>query len=45
MPPAIACFASINAVEPVEQLLLTLKTGMPVVPTEYTTRWPQVLSP
>jgi hypothetical protein len=31
-PPATACAASIKALLPVEQLLLTLKTGMPVRP-------------
>ena len=33
MPPAIACAPSISAELPVEQLLLTLKTGMPVWPS------------
>ena len=32
-PPSIACRARNSAVEPVEQLLLTLITGMPVSPT------------
>ena len=32
-PPSIHCFASMSAVEPVEQLLLTLKTGIPVRPS------------
>jgi len=33
MPPATACAPSISAELPVEQLLLTLKTGMPVWPS------------
>jgi hypothetical protein len=32
-PPSTACRARNSAVEPVEQLLLTLTTGMPVIPT------------
>ena len=32
-PPRTACAASISADEPVEQLLFTLKIGMPVSPT------------
>ncbi len=45
VPPATACFASMSAVDPVEQLLLTLNTGTPLRPTSYTARCPQVLSP
>ena len=45
MPPSTACFASMSADEPVEQLLFTLNTGMPVRPSSYTARWPQVESP
>ncbi len=44
-PPATAWAPSMRAELPVEQLLLTLKTGMPVRPTSYTARWPQVESP
>ena len=44
-PPSMACRARYSAVEPVEQLLFTLMTGMPVSPSPYTARWPQVLSP
>ena len=44
-PPSMACLPSMSAVEPVEQLLFTLKTGMPVRPTSYIARWPHVLSP
>jgi hypothetical protein len=33
MPPATACAPSISAELPVEQLLLTLNTGMPVRPS------------
>ena len=32
-PPATAWRARYSAVEPVEQLLLTLKIGMPVIPS------------
>jgi len=32
-PPATACAPSISAELPVEQLLFTLNTGMPVVPS------------
>ena len=39
-PPLIALRASSNALEPVEQLLLTFSTGMPVRPSSYTARWP-----
>ncbi|SHY08067.1 Uncharacterised protein [Mycobacteroides abscessus subsp. abscessus] len=34
-----------GAVDPVEQLLLTLVTGIPVMPSSYTARWPEVDSP
>ncbi len=34
-----------NAEEPVAQLLFTLTTGIPVMPTSYKARWPQVESP
>ena len=44
-PPATACRARNSAVEPVEQLLLTLTTGMPDRPTSYSVRCPQVESP
>ena len=44
-PPSTACLPSMIAVEPVEQLLLTLKTGIPVSPTSYIALWPHVLSP
>ncbi|MNV45286.1 hypothetical protein D3C71_1370760 [compost metagenome] len=44
-PEAIALRARYSAVEPVEQLLLTLTTGMPVMPTSYSAVWPQVESP
>ena len=32
LPVSISCLAKIRAVEPVEQLLLTLYTGIPVKP-------------
>jgi hypothetical protein len=35
----------IRAVDPVEQLLLTLYTGMPVMPMSYSARCPHVESP
>jgi hypothetical protein len=44
-PLATAWRARNSAVEPVEQLLLTLTTGMPVMPTSYSARWPAVESP
>jgi len=44
-PPLIAWRAMNRAVDPVEQLLLTLMTGMPVRPSPYTPRCPLVLSP
>ncbi|SHU01658.1 Uncharacterised protein [Mycobacteroides abscessus subsp. abscessus] len=44
-PPRIACAALYSAVDPVEQLLLTLVTGIPVMPSSYTARWPEVDSP
>src|ERR1041384_1125414 len=40
MPPAIACAPSMRAELPVEQLLLTLNTGMPVRPSWKIARWP-----
>ena len=39
-PPLIAWRASISALEPVEQLLLTFSTGIPVRPSSYTARCP-----
>ena len=42
---ATAWRAMYSAVEPVEQLLLTLTMGMPVRPTSYSAVWPQVESP
>jgi hypothetical protein len=44
-PPLMARAARYSAVDPVEQLLLTLTTGMPVMPNSYTARWPEVDSP
>ncbi|MNC74692.1 hypothetical protein D3C75_1260920 [compost metagenome] len=44
-PVSMARRARYSALEPVEQLLLTLTTGMPVIPTSYSTVWPQVESP
>jgi hypothetical protein len=44
-PLAIAWRARNSAVDPVEQLLLTLKIGMPDMPSGYTARWPLVESP
>jgi hypothetical protein len=44
-PDCTAWRARNSADEPVEQLLLTLTTGMPVMPTGYSARWPQVESP
>ena len=44
-PLSTAWRARNSAVEPEEQLLLTLTTGIPVMPTSYRTRWPQVESP
>ncbi|MCY1423470.1 hypothetical protein D9M71_391810 [compost metagenome] len=44
--PLITAWRARNrAEEPVAQLLLTLSTGMPVMPTRYTAFWPQVESP
>ena len=40
-----ACRARKSAVEPVEQLLLTLTMGMPVIPTPYSAFCPAVESP
>ena len=34
-PLSTACLAKYNAVEPVEQLLLTFIMGIPVIPTWY----------
>ena len=39
-PPLTAWRASHSALEPVEQLLLTLTTGIPVSPSPYTARCP-----
>ncbi|MNQ89578.1 hypothetical protein D3C85_1048900 [compost metagenome] len=44
-PLCTAWRARYRADEPVAQLLLTLTTGMPVMPTRYTAFWPQVESP
>ena len=44
-PLATAWRARNSAVEPVEQLLFTLKTGTPVRPRSYAARCPQVESP
>ena len=44
-PPRTASRAMNSALEPVEQLLLTLTTGIPVSPSWYTERWPEVDSP
>lgn len=35
LPDSTNCFAIIKALDPVEQLLFTLKIGMPVIPTSY----------
>lgn len=45
LPDSMICFAIINAVEPVEQLLLTFIMGIPVIPTSYSARCPHVESP
>lgn len=45
IPLATAWRARNSAVEPVAQLLLTLKMGMPLMPTPYSARWPAVESP
>jgi hypothetical protein len=39
-PPLTAWRARNSADEPVEQLLLTLTTGIPVRPSWYSARWP-----
>jgi hypothetical protein len=44
-PAPIARAVSHRAVEPVEQLLLTLVIGIPVSPSSYMARWPEVESP
>ncbi|MOA47713.1 hypothetical protein D3C78_1703740 [compost metagenome] len=44
-PLCTAWRARNRAEEPVAQLLLTLSTGMPVMPTRYRAFWPQVESP
>ncbi|MCY1376282.1 hypothetical protein D9M69_637600 [compost metagenome] len=44
-PLSTAWRARNRALEPVEQLLLTLRTGMPLMPTSYRAAWPQVESP
>jgi hypothetical protein len=45
IPLWIKRLANINALEPEEQLLLTLKTGTPLNPSSYTAFCPQVGSP
>ena len=45
MPLSMAWRPRNRAVEPVEQLLLTLTMGMPVMPTWYSAFWPLVESP
>jgi len=42
---SMICFPKYNAVDPVEQLLLTLYTGIPVIPISYKALWPHVESP
>ncbi|MCY1448352.1 hypothetical protein D9M71_650130 [compost metagenome] len=44
-PLCTAWRARNSAEEPVAQLLLTLSTGIPVMPTRYSAFWPQVESP
>ncbi|MNH26597.1 hypothetical protein D3C79_866590 [compost metagenome] len=44
-PLSTAWRAMNSAVEPLAQLLLTLISGMPVMPTSYSADWPQVESP
>jgi len=44
-PDSTSVRARNSAVEPVAQLLLTLKTGAPDSPSSYATRWPHVGSP
>ena len=44
-PPETTWFAMCKADEPVAQLLLTLKIGIPVNPIWYKARCPQVESP
>src|SRR3990167_891350 len=45
IPLITACLARYSAVEPEEQLLLTLMTGIPVMPTSYKARWAEQESP
>ena len=45
MPDLTSDLASIKALDPEEQLLFTLKTGIPVRPNSYTALCPQVGSP
>ena len=45
IPPDMNWFAIKSAVDPVAQLLFTLKMGMPVIPNWYKARCPQVESP
>jgi hypothetical protein len=45
MPCSTACLATSNSGEPVEQLLLTLTTAMPLVPIRYNAVCPEVESP
>lgn len=45
LPLLIALCARNRAVLPVEQLLFTLMTGIPDIPTEYTAFYPQQESP
>ena len=44
-PEATSCRARNSAVDPVAQLLLTLTTGMPLMPIRYSAACPQVESP
>jgi hypothetical protein len=44
-PVSIASRAKNSADEPVEQLLLTLRIGIPVCPSPYNAVWPDVESP
>ena len=45
IPDLTRDLANIRALDPDEQLLFTLKTGMPVSPSSYTAFCPQVGSP
>ncbi len=44
-PLATACRARYSALAPLEQLLLMLNMGIPVIPTPYIARCPLQLSP